>query len=61
MTKQLLAKIGIDLLFVAGSILAYNIGHKAGEMISNRVDNELKKEDNELLSENNSKMTEYAA
>ncbi len=34
--KQTLVKVGVDLLFVAGSILAYNLGHKAGELISNR-------------------------
>ena len=35
-TKQKLVKIGIDLLFVGGSILAYNLGHKFGEALSGR-------------------------
>lgn len=34
--KQTAAKIGIDLLFVAGSILAYNAGHKIGTVLSHR-------------------------
>ncbi len=34
--KQTLAKIGIDLLFVCGSVLSYSIGHKAGQAVSNR-------------------------
>ncbi len=34
--KQMLVKIGVDALFVAGSILAYNAGHKIGEVLSGR-------------------------
>ena len=34
--KQTLVKVGVDALFVAGSILAFNLGHKLGEAISNR-------------------------
>ncbi len=35
-SKQMLAKIGIDLLFVAGSILAFSLGHKVGETLTGR-------------------------
>lgn len=35
-TKQLLVRLGMDALFVAGSILAYNAGHKIGEALSHR-------------------------
>ncbi|MCD8025198.1 MAG: hypothetical protein LUE64_06650, partial [Candidatus Gastranaerophilales bacterium] len=34
--KQTIARIGIDILFVAGSICAYNLGKKLGELISGR-------------------------
>lgn len=35
-TKQLLVRLGLDALFVAGSILAYNAGQKIGTMLSHR-------------------------
>lgn len=38
--KQTVAKIGIDALFVCGSILAYNIGHKVGTLLSHRNEKE---------------------
>lgn len=34
--KQMLVRVAIDALFVCGSILAYNTGHKIGEALSNR-------------------------
>ena len=41
--KQTLVKIGLDVLFVGGSILAYNIGKKVGEFFSNRENKETDK------------------
>ncbi|MDO5436941.1 MAG: hypothetical protein Q4F80_01950 [bacterium] len=38
--KQTLVKIGVDALFVCGSILAYNLGHKLGETLSHRNEKE---------------------
>lgn len=38
--KQTLVRVGIDVLFVAGSILAYNAGKKIGELLSHRSDKE---------------------
>lgn len=40
--KQMLVKIGLDVLFVGGSILGYNIGKKIGEVFSNRESKETK-------------------
>ena len=40
--KQMLVKIGLDVLFVGGSILGYNIGKKIGEVFSNRENKETK-------------------
>jgi len=34
--KQMLVRVGIDALFVGGSILAFNLGHKIGEALSHR-------------------------
>ncbi len=39
-TKQKLVRIGLDILFVAGSICAFNLGHKVGEILSHRSDKE---------------------
>lgn len=38
--KQTLVRVGLDLLFVGGSILAYNIGKKIGEVLSHRNEKE---------------------
>lgn len=38
--KQMILKAGIDLLFVAGSITAYNIGKKIGKVLSGRNNEE---------------------
>ena len=38
--KQMLVRIGLDVLFVGGSILAYNLGKKIGEFFSHRGDKE---------------------
>lgn len=41
--KQMLVRIGLDVLFVGGSILAYNVGKKIGEFFSHRGDKEASK------------------
>lgn len=38
--KQMIVRIGLDALFVGGSILAYNVGKKIGEFFSHRGDEE---------------------
>ena len=42
--KQLVAKIGLDALFVAGSVCAFNLGHKLGTVLSHRNNSEENKE-----------------
>lgn len=41
--KQMLVRIGLDALFVGGSILAYNMGKKIGEFFSHRGNEESNK------------------
>lgn len=41
--KQTLLKIGLDVLFVGGSILAYNVGKTVGEVFSHRGNEEANK------------------
>lgn len=40
--KQTLLKVGLDVLFVGGSILAFNVGQKIGKKLSHRDENSQK-------------------